>query len=124
MPVISNVRRLDVPELPCPCCGFLTLEGEYGSYVVCPVCNWEDDSVQLANPCSGGGANKQSLAEAQSTALRKYPMGIKVAAGFRRAAVWRPLSPAELEVAEAQRAVKHWNAQAILRESEAYWSQS
>ncbi len=110
-------------ELPCPCCGFLTLEGDYGSYIICPVCNWEDDPVQLANPCSAGGANGLSLSEAQSTALLKYPVGIEVAAGFRRARAWRPLSSAELEDAEVKRAIAHWNEKAILQESEAYWSQ-
>jgi hypothetical protein len=121
---MSNVRRLMMSELPCPCCGFLTLEGEYGSYVICPVCNWEDDPVQLANPSSGGGANSQSLAAAQSIALGKYPASVEVAAGYRRAPNWRPLKSAELEAADARRIVKHWNSQAILQESEAYWSQS
>ena len=112
-----------VRELPCPCCGFLTLEEEYGSYSICPVCGWEDDSVQLANPCSGGGANKQSLAEAQNSALLKYPVGAEVAASFRRASTWRPLNADELAAAEAKRIMKQWNAQAVLQESEAYWSQ-
>jgi Cysteine-rich CPCC len=113
---------VSVHDLPCPCCGFLTLEQEYGSYSICPVCGWEDDPVQLANPSSGGGANKQSLAEAQAVALVKYPANVEIASGFRRAAAWRPLAPSELQIAEERRAVKHWGAQAILQESEAYWS--
>jgi Cysteine-rich CPCC len=34
-------------------------EGAYGSYVICDVCGWEDDQVQLANPACGGGANSE-----------------------------------------------------------------
>lgn len=110
-------------DLPCPCCGFLTLEGEYGSYAICPVCDWEDDPVQLANPSSSGGANTRSLAEAQALALAKYPESLQVAVGNRRGRAWRPLSATDLEAANAKRAAKHWNAQAILHESEAYWSE-
>lgn len=30
----------------CPCCGYKTLEEEVrGSYEICPICFWEDDSV-------------------------------------------------------------------------------
>jgi len=109
-------------SIPCPCCGFLTLEEEYGSYSICPVCDWEDDGVQLANPTSVGGANSRSLAEAQHLAMAKYPVGIELAGGYRRSGRWRPLTRTEIEVAEARKAEKHWNATAVLAESEAYWS--
>jgi hypothetical protein len=47
---------------PCPCCGFLTLTTEPpGSFELCPVCYWEDDSVQSMNPDYVGGANSESL---------------------------------------------------------------
>jgi hypothetical protein len=49
----------------CPCCGFLTLsEKPPGTFEICPVCNWEDDGVQAADPTFEGGANKISLTEA------------------------------------------------------------
>ena len=91
----------DDRELPCPACGFLTLGGTYGSYVICPVCGWEDDQLQLANPASGGGANSESLVEAQADALDVHrlelasrsgrqgdevgPVGIAVVSLLRRA---------------------------------------
>ena len=109
-------------DIPCPCCGFLTISGEYGSYSICPVCDWEDDPVQLANPTSGGGANKQSLAEAQALALVKFPSTLNLALGHRRASAWRPLMASELVAADARRTNKHWSAKAVLLESEAYWS--
>ena len=109
-------------DLPCPCCGFLTLEGEYGSYVICDVCGWEDDAVQLANPTSEGGANKKSLAGAQQSLLQKYPVGVFLAEGHRRSVKWRPMSLQEVTMADERKAGKHWYAKAILVESEAYWS--
>lgn len=48
----------------CPCCGFLTLpERPPGTFEICPVCRWEDDNVQFANPEYSGGANRISLAQ-------------------------------------------------------------
>jgi hypothetical protein len=57
-----------VTELhPCPCCGYITLTRKPpGSYEICPVCFWEDDPVQFADPDhSGDGANGVTLVEAR-----------------------------------------------------------
>ena len=62
-----------------------------GSYNICDVCGWEDDHVQLANPRMGGGANRESLVEAQATALQRFPIEMKWAEGFERDRSWRPL---------------------------------
>src|SRR5579871_5254763 len=51
---------------PCPCCGYLVFRGLPGSFEVCPVCWWEDDGQQLADPTYPGGANGPSLQIAQS----------------------------------------------------------
>jgi hypothetical protein len=51
---------------PCPCCGYLTMASqERGSFDVCPVCYWEDDRTQLADPTSDVGANSVSLEDAR-----------------------------------------------------------
>jgi RNAse (barnase) inhibitor barstar len=53
---------------PCPCCGHLVFdagEGWPGSFVICPVCYWEDDATQFRRPYTRGGANRVTLAEAQ-----------------------------------------------------------
>ena len=108
--------------LPCPACGFETVEGmAYGSYTLCDVCGWEDDGVQLANPCSCGGANGRSLVEAQSKALEKYPLDLDLAKGFARSRAWRPLSTTEIDVYEKQRQEKHWSNMGILDYDDAYW---
>lgn len=50
----------------CPCCHKYEFS-EVGSYVICPVCYWEDDPVQEEDPSYGGGANVMSLNEARKT---------------------------------------------------------
>jgi hypothetical protein len=52
-------------HFPCPCCGRLVHDGPPGSYLICPICFWEDDHVQLRWPHYRGGANRPSLVEAQ-----------------------------------------------------------
>jgi Cysteine-rich CPCC len=49
----------------CPCCGYKTIEREDTFYDLCPVCFWETDPYQLANPAYSGGANRPSLQAAQ-----------------------------------------------------------
>ena len=56
----------------CPCCGFFTLPlPPPGSYALCPVCDWEDDGVQFADPDHEGGANAESLNQARAN-FRKF----------------------------------------------------
>lgn len=50
----------------CPCCGYYTLaERDFSSYEICPVCFWENDGSQRANPALDGGANDVSLTAAR-----------------------------------------------------------
>lgn len=54
----------------CPCCGCFTLgEEPPGTFEICPVCWWEDDSVQFADPDFEGGANGPSLRSARRSYL-------------------------------------------------------
>lgn len=48
----------------CPVCEQYTFSDE-DSYEICPVCDWEDDSLQLKNPDFEGGANIMSLKQAK-----------------------------------------------------------
>ncbi len=50
----------------CPCCGYRTLN-ERGGHEICPICFWEDDATQEADPDSKDGANRVSLRDAQHT---------------------------------------------------------
>lgn len=53
------------PEmLSCPCCGHRVLDSR-ACYDLCPICYWEDDPVQIADPWFEGGANVPCLEEAQ-----------------------------------------------------------
>lgn len=54
----------------CPCCGSFTLDEEPpGTFQICPVCGWEDDSVQFADPNYEGGANAPCLRKARRSYL-------------------------------------------------------
>lgn len=108
-------------KLPCPVCGFETVEENYGSYMICEICNWEDDGVQLANPCSKGGANGYSLAEAQEKLISKYPLEVRELDGLKRNESWRPLNASEISEANMQINSSLWPNKSVLYESDTYW---
>jgi hypothetical protein len=85
---------------PCPCCGHLVLSEPPGSYEICPICFWEDDSVQLRWPDWAGGANKPSLVEAQQNyremgaTEERFKKCVRAAAAHEPAdPAWRPIDP-------------------------------
>ena len=85
-------------QFPCPACGFLTFEESPGSYSICRICGWEDDHVQLAYPSMRGGANGESLCEAQIAALEEYPLSVQEVSGAKRDPQWRPLTNEEAAI--------------------------
>ncbi len=91
------MATIDDPT-PCPVCGFLVFSGPSGSYSICPVCDWEDDHVQLAHPLLQGGANRRSLAESQIAIMDKLPKSIREYHSFKRDERWRPLKEEEMRV--------------------------
>ena len=56
-------------KFPCPCCGYLMHEST-GSSMICEICRWEDDVVQLRWPDYQGGANRLNLIESQANYQR------------------------------------------------------
>jgi hypothetical protein len=70
----------------CPCCGYLVFSEPPGSYDICPICDWEDDDVQLRFPTRGGGANKMSLVEAQKNFANLGAKGTEHIAHVRKSA--------------------------------------
>jgi len=77
---------------PCPACGFEVFDQVPGSYELSPVCDWEDDGVQLRFPLMRGGANPECLAEYQQKLLESLPLSLKETKGFNRDSQWRPLT--------------------------------
>lgn len=63
------------------------------------MCGWEDDHVQLAYPTMRGGANGESLYEAQLRTLKEFPLHA-TDPDYEREVGWRPLL--ESEVLSAQ----------------------
>ena len=80
---------------PCPCCGFEVFTEPAGSSDICLLCGWEDDALQLRHPARAGGANRDSLYDAQRQALRLLPLELEAVHEHRRPARWRPLRPEE-----------------------------
>ena len=48
----------------CPVCGKYTFEYA-GDFDICPVCNWEDEPLQLENPDEEDCTNHMSLNQAR-----------------------------------------------------------
>lgn len=110
-----------IEDVTCPACGFAVLADGYGSYEICGVCGWEDDGVQLANPTSGGGANRQSLAEVQADVVGRIPLEVTTRGELERDPLWRPLNRHELDEAETKRRLQHWHTPAAQNPMDAYW---
>jgi Cysteine-rich CPCC len=107
---------------PCPVCGFYTIgEDMFGSYNICPICNWEDDGFQLANPACGGGANKESVIDAKKSIINRIPTHMRDYKGYKRDPNWRPLSETEIEIYKKETLLKYWKNKAIMELSEVYW---
>jgi len=109
-------------SLTCPSCGFLTIEDNfYGTYDICPVCNWQDDKLQLANPACKGGANHISLIESQKLIFKKFAMDLKEHKGFVRDEKWRPLSKKEIERFMKEKRTRQWMNKGVISTDEVYW---
>src|SRR5262245_17257760 len=82
---------------PCPCCGYLKFTEPPGTYEICDICGWEDDHVQLHFPEHRGGANGESLMEAQQAyaqeAAKRSPTEPDPTLGETRDPLWRPYDP-------------------------------
>lgn len=57
-------------KFPCPCCGYRTIpEKPNGTYTICPVCFWEDGTIQTDDANLEGGTSAKSLQQAQKNFL-------------------------------------------------------
>jgi hypothetical protein len=75
----------------CPSCGFNVFQEPPGSFEICPLCDWEDDRVQLRLPGFAGGANKKNLYQHQFRSVKAIPLHIREHQGYHRDENWRPL---------------------------------
>ncbi len=84
---------VDAGRLPCPCCGYLVFDRPPGSYDLCPVCDWEDDGLQLEFATTlSGGANEGTLRDEQRIFMERTWLHAK-GAGLPRDPLWRPVDP-------------------------------
>ncbi|MEV7009417.1 CPCC family cysteine-rich protein [Streptosporangium sp. NPDC051022] len=87
-----------VNKFPCPCCGYRVFEDPPGSHMICPICFWEDDILQLRWPFYGEGANQTSLVQAQinynefAASARRFRECVREPKpGEERGGNWRPI---------------------------------
>ena len=111
---------------PCPCCGYLTYDAPPGSYEICPICYWEDDISQLKDPRYAGGANIESLVEAQRNFAANGWCEARVAEHVRppgkadrRDPSWRPIDPNTDDVVPVTGNL--WQGKRIDLERAYYW---
>lgn len=96
--LLLEAKMVERPLIyPCPSCGFFVFDEPVGSYDICPICNWEDDHVQLKYPGMRGGANGDSLVEFQIKILKTLPIHVTEHQGYHRDKSWRPLKQEECE---------------------------
>lgn len=79
----------------CPGCGYRVFDGPPGTHDICPVCDWQDDDVQLRFPASNCGANVPGLVGHQAKVLPIAALP-KRSQDLERDPNWRPLEPHDL----------------------------
>ncbi len=48
--MVMPKNNMETNQYTCPCCGYKTLyEEPPGTYEICRMCGWEDDTVQFKN---------------------------------------------------------------------------
>jgi hypothetical protein len=57
------------PRELCPCCDYVSL-AERGNYLICPVCFWEDDGVDVDRLDDPSGPNHMTLREGRANFAR------------------------------------------------------
>ena len=66
-----NIEK-EMEQRLCPVCR-MHYFSKKDSYEICPICGWEDDWLQRADPEYAGGANKISL----NQAIEEYKKQVK-----------------------------------------------
>lgn len=99
-------------KFACPCCGHLVLD-ERICWNICPICYWEDDPVQIADPWCEGGANVPSLAQSQENFRTFGVMEQRFAEYVRKPMdddridpAWRPVELSDKQFATTPREIE------------------
>ena len=56
------------PRQQCPCCDYISLPERY-NYLICPICFWEDDGVDVDDVDAHSGPNHMTLREGRANFL-------------------------------------------------------
>lgn len=120
-----------MPRYPCPCCGYVEFGDPSGGYEICPICFWENDPVQLADPWFAGGANVPNLVDAQQSFLRigateeRFTGNVRgPTANDRKDPNWRIVQSIDKAYVTTPREIEANARQRGTRESYYYWIRS
>ena len=119
-----------MPRYTCSCCGYLVFESP-GCYEICPICFWEDDIVQSADPWFAGGANKPNLVDAQKCFLQYGAMEERFVSNVRKPIAsdrkdpsWRMVQDTDKAYATTPRDIEENVSNGGTRVSYEYWIRS
>ena len=99
-------------KFACPCCGYLVLEEKF-CWNICPICYWEDDPLQIADPWYEGGAKLPNLKKSQEN-FRSFGVMEQRFAKYVRPPTsddlmdpaWRPVESADKQFATTPREIE------------------
>jgi len=117
-------------HFPCPCCGHVVFE-ESLCWEICPICFWEDDPVQVADPWFEGGANKPSLIQAQQNYKsfgameRRFTSNVrKPTKSDRKDPAWRLVLKSDKVSVTTPKSIEENAEKTGISESYYYWERS
>ena len=65
------------PKHQCPCCDYISLP-ERGSYLICPICFWEDDGIDVNELDIHSGPNHMTLREGRENFMKYGACDLKM----------------------------------------------
>ncbi len=65
------------PKNQCPCCDYISLP-ERGSYLICPICFWEDDGIDVDELDAHSGPNHMTLREGRDNFIKYGACDLKM----------------------------------------------
>jgi alpha-N-acetylglucosamine transferase len=122
---VDVLKEKKCDKLACPVCGYLTNNDiAYGGFEICPLCDWEDDALQMCNPASCGGANAESLIQLQkifAESVKGLDDNNSKFKGYEKDPTWRRFTTEEINLAERDTAENAFKNKCNNNPEDVYW---
>lgn len=103
-------------DWPCPVCGYDSFGEPPGSYVICLVCGWENDPIQILHPRMRGGANGGSIFDYQQESV-----SWNLPCDLPRDPDWRLLEPNEAALPNGENGIVDYTLDYYSGRQPYYW---